>query len=165
MPTSERPKALNILSARHFDTLRRHPAVIRSNQAGDHRSDVIGKADATKGDHVRKGFVVGGRITHCATQEVGGNRAGSDGVRCDATGSKFFGQIEGKDFNCTFGCRVGRKSWIGYAGQAGGEVTIRPPSASKGRSAWVRKKTPLTWTLKRLSNCSSVVSAKGAISP
>ena len=42
---------------------------------------------------------------------------------------------------------------------------MRPPSASSGSSAWVRKNTPLTWTLNSRSNCASVVSAKLAISP
>ncbi len=43
-------------------------------------------------------------------------------------------------------------------------LTIRPPSAINGSSLCVRKKTPLRCIFIRLSNASSVVSAKGAMS-
>src|SRR4051812_48075530 len=42
---------------------------------------------------------------------------------------------------------------------------MRPPSASKGSNAWVRKKTPFTWVSNSASNWASVVSAILAMSP
>src|SRR3546814_9305177 len=42
-------------------------------------------------------------------------------------------------------------------------LTIRPPSASSGSSAWLRKKTPLKWTSTSRSNCASVVSDQGIV--
>jgi hypothetical protein len=44
-------------------------------------------------------------------------------------------------------------------------LTMRPPSASSGSSAWVRKYGPFTWTAKTWSNSASVVSFRGLYRP
>src|SRR3984885_12942683 len=44
-------------------------------------------------------------------------------------------------------------------------LRIRPPSAISGRSFWVRKNGALSWIWTSSSNCSSVVSANGALMP
>src|ERR1700722_1367962 len=44
-------------------------------------------------------------------------------------------------------------------------LRIRPPSAISGSSFWVRKKGALSWIWTSSSNCSSVVSANGALMP
>ena len=41
--------------------------------------------------------------------------------------------------------------------------TIRPPSLISGRSAWVRKKTPLTWTWNSASKSASVTRLEGGV--
>ena len=148
------------LAAGHFDALRIDPAVVFDQQARDHRADVVGHARRGPARSCRRCAVEPGIVAHRAAAEVGLDRAGRH--RVDAR------------------CRARRAPWPGTGSaprrrpspprrphsrdsekrvRPVDRLTMRPPSAISGSSAWVRKNAPLKCTSTRRSNCASVVSA------
>lgn len=66
----------DILPARHLYALSGDPAVAVSQQARDHRADVVGQAHAAKRRQVGEARVHLGVVAHDAAAEVGLDRAG-----------------------------------------------------------------------------------------
>ena len=64
-----RPVPLQEHPARDFDALRRDPAVVGAEEAGDGRADIVRHTDAPQGDDIGEGFVIGRRSVPQFTRE------------------------------------------------------------------------------------------------
>jgi hypothetical protein len=110
------------LAAGNLDALGGDPAVIRAEQAGNHRTDIIRNSNATQSGHAGDVLIELGRIAHRAAQEVGFDRTRRNAVGGDAAASKFLRHIERERFDGALRRRIGREARQSDAGKPRREV-------------------------------------------
>ena len=98
--------SLQILTARHLDALRVHPAVTIAEQRGHHLPDIVWLTHTAQSDGVRYRLIHRRVAAHGAAAEVGGNGAWRDAVDGDVAAAQLLGQVVGEDLDGPFERRV-----------------------------------------------------------